>query len=200
MKPLARGLAALLALPAADALAHAPVAGAGPFLNGALHPLAEPAQLLSLLLAGLWLGQLRLQTCGREALLMALAFALGLAATHALGAPAAPDAVLLAPAAALGLTVALQLPLPRRAAWPLLALIALLVGVGTRIDMPSAGTSASALAGSACAAALLTAWVAVVAQQPQAAWARIALRVVASWLSAAALLVLALQLLAAPPR
>lgn len=187
--------AALATLAAGDALAHAPIAGAGPFLSGALHALSDPASLIALVLVGLWLARLGLENSRREAALMAAALAAGLVGALALRLPPAPDAVLLGAAVALGLVLALQLPLPPPAAWPLLGLMALLLGLALAAE-DGTPTPALALAGSVAAALLVPAWVAVVAQQARAAWARIALRVMASWLSAAALLVLALQLFA----
>lgn len=177
--------AAALGLAAQHAAAHS-TAGAGPAL---FAPLADAALIIALIACSLWVGQ---QGRARWVLgVFAGALALGLALNHFL-APARTQDALLAATAATGLLVVVG----RR--WPgwLAALVGGAVGVqlGRGIELgASAGWTRLAAAGTtwalACVAVGLAAWLVAQARWP---WAKIGVRVAASWISASALLVLAL--------
>jgi urease accessory protein len=184
--------AAVVALPAH---AHSPIDGLNDFYAGALHPFVSPAHLIALLAVALAIGQ---QASGllraAKAPLMALAAALvlGLATHRAAGDPVT-DRALLVLAAGIGVAVAAQAALPR-AAWAVLAAaVALAVGWGSGPGTAEGSARALALAGTAAAVLLLVTYVAVMANAATQPWLRIAVRVVGSWLAAAALLVLALN-------
>ena len=196
---------ALLALGAAPAWAHSPIEGIGIFYSGALHPLVTPPHLIALLALGLLLGQAGQRVTGDDdsplavlaAPLVALAVALGAGVLRAGLYPAEEpdtDRVLLALAAATGLAVA--------AAWRapvgVRLVVALAVGLAAGLASAPSGVSSAerwtSLAGTTAAALLLCGYVAVmvaVARRPP--WLTIAVRVLGSWMAAAALLVLALS-------
>jgi urease accessory protein len=198
-------VAALLAVVAAPAAAHSPIEGIGIFYSGALHPLVTPPHLIALLALGLLLGQAGQRATGDDdaplAALAAPLAALGVAlVAGVLRAGLHPaeepdtDRVLLALAAATGLAVA--------AAWraPLgvRLVVALAAGLATGIASAPSGVSDAerwtSLAGTTAAALMLAAYVAVmVAMARRPPWLAIAVRVLGSWMAAAALLVLALS-------
>jgi hypothetical protein len=151
--------------------------------------LADPALLIALAAAALWIGQQ-----GRMKLALGAlggAVALGLALNHMLGAARTQDALLAATAlVGLGVVVAWRWP-----AWGV-ALVGGVVGVnlGRGVELgASAGLTRAATAGGAWLVALagvaLGAWCVSRLRVP---WLRIGVRVAASWITAAALLVLAL--------
>ena len=190
----------VLALPALPAHAHSPIAGVNDFYAGALHPFVSPAHLIALLALGLAIGQ-RAQgegagdgAMGRaKAPLLALLLALPIGlATHRLAGDPANDHVLLVLAAGLGLAVAARRALPQVALVLLAAVCAIVVGWGSGPGAIDGRARWMILAGTGAAALLLVSYVAIMTSVAARPWLRIAVRVVGSWLAAAALLVLAL--------
>lgn len=207
MKSPARAWAlALTASWSLAAQAHGDLERLGPFYAGALHPLLVPAHVVALLALGLLIGQRGLKP-GRHALtLLLLALAVALAGVHA--AAAAPgqawagalERSLLVVGALAALASVTALPLPRAVPAALAVAVGLGIGLGSAPEATTVVSSGSLrpswAAWSAAAGTLLGAFVtaalvaAVVDSAPR--WARVATRVAASWLSASALLVLAL--------
>ena len=188
-----RACAALaLAGAALPAWAHSPIPGIGNFYNGALHPVVSPAHLMVLLALGLAVGQRGLGAARTPLLAMLVALVAGLAA-HRLAGDPDTDALLLTLAALLGLAAA--------AAWRapafVLAAVAALVGLAVGVSSGPTGLEGSArwttLAGTLAAALLLPTYAAAMVTLIKVAWLHIAVRVVGSWLAAAAMLVLALS-------
>jgi urease accessory protein len=187
------GLALMLAL-CGPSSAHAPIAGMGVFLSGAAHPFIAPALLLSLVALGLLMGQWAAGRIERARVLFgayALALAAGLA-LQALGGEVDTDRLLLLCGAFAGATVAMAWMLPRSVA------LCLAVGVGLATGLASGPTGvqgrdlAVMLAGTVLATLALPAWVLAVVSEVRRSWLKIAVRVLGSWLAAAALLVLSL--------
>jgi urease accessory protein len=184
--------ATVLALPAR---AHSPIEGLNDFYAGALHPFVSPARLIALLATALAIGQHangRLNSAKRPLLALAAALMFGLATHRMIGDPVT-DRALLMLAACIGLAVAAQAALPRSAWVVLAAAVALAVGWGSGPGAAEGAARALALAGTAAAVLLLVTYVAVMTNAATRPWLRIAVRVVGSWLAAAALLVLALS-------
>jgi urease accessory protein len=185
--------AALALLPAAPALAHPPPLGIGGFWGGLLHPLFVPAHALAVLALGLLVGQ---QTAwGR---MPVVAFILGLAVglgVMTLGVvPRLMNEVVLTCALIAGLSVALARPIFEA----LGSAFAVVVGFCIALDSPPEAISLTEanlmLAGTGLGGASLLVVVAAVASRLQANWARVATRVLGSWIAASAILVLALRL------
>lgn len=188
--PLA--LCGLLLLPQ-SAEAHSTVEGLDEFVNGLLHPLFSPAQVLVLLAFGFWIGRhppIRLRS-------PLPAFALGalaglLCAWQGLLTPVYPP-VLLATAMLAAAVVAADFKLPLAARVACGAIAGFLLGLDSPPD--SAETS------QAIFKTLLGTWIGLyiwlvnpafyVSMLPQKKWAAYAVRIAASWIIAIALMVLA---------
>jgi hydrogenase/urease accessory protein HupE len=193
-----RCAAGIAALPACAA-AHSPIAGIGHFYSGAAHPFVSPAHLIALLTLGLWVGQrLRIDADPNAIVGFALALLLGLALHRVAGDPDTGVGLLGASAVA-GVALAAAWDAPR---W-LLLLQAVGVGLGLGLASGPDGADGTtrwvSLSGTWFGAMLAFAYLVLIGKlSARHAVARIALRVVGSWLAAAALLVLALSL--APQR
>jgi hypothetical protein len=136
------------------------------------------------------------QQSRRRATLLAFAIGLmaGLAAlAAAIGETRAP-LDLLSGAALAGLAAAVGWPMPSILGAPL----ALIVGAAIGLDSPpraaSIAAANAALAGTALAAFAAVALIAAVAARLRPGWPRIGVRVLGSWIAAAAILVVPLQL------
>jgi hydrogenase/urease accessory protein HupE len=174
--------------------AHGYVRGVNGFYAGFLHPFLAPAHLMALIGLGLLIGQ-RGIAVGRDAMLAVLAgLVAGLLLSDALGNPDA-DSMLLGLTALAGIAVASALPLfPRLALAPLAALLGTVVGIGSAPENLH-GVAWQLMAGGALLSAFLCInVVAILVESLNKAWMRIGVRVVGSWLTASALLVLALSL------
>ena len=162
------------------------------FVAGLMHPLSITAHVVAIIGLALMIGQ---QSRRRATL---VAFAIGLAAglaalAAAVGETRAPI-VLLSGAALSGLAAAVGWPLPRILGAPL----ALIVGVAIGLDSPprvaSIAAANAALAGTALAAFAAVAVIAVISGRMRQGWPCIGVRVLGSWIAAAAILVVAVQL------
>jgi urease accessory protein len=163
-------------------------------LGGLLHPLLVPTHVLAL--AGLGLLTSRQRAPVRRTVLASFAAGLSLGIVSIALAIAFDDAdlILLLSAAIAGLIVAM--------AWPMSLLLtnALFAAAGVAIELDSVPdeismkASAVALVGTAITALLALLVVAVIAADRTREWQRIGIRVLGSWIAAAAILVLALRL------
>ena len=196
MRPLLAGLMALLALTLpVPAAAHAPIPGIGMFFSGALHPLIAPALLLSLSAYGLLLGQAcqgRLPRAGWPLGALLAAMVLGLA-LHRWAEGLDTDRLLLLCGAFAGVAVALAWRLPRSINLTLGFFIGLATGLASAPSGVQGRDWAVMLAGTLLASFGLPAWVAAMVTLAEHAWLKIAVRVLGSWLAAAAFLVLSLS-------
>jgi urease accessory protein len=191
------GAGLLLALLALPATAHGTLPGINQFYNGVLHPLLAPAHLLSLLALALMAGQQGLRPRPWEHIGLGLGMALGAMAAAAAGDPDT-DRWLWCATLWVGAGVALARPQPRL----LRALVGLVVGVCIGLGSADVALRGSpriaALLGSCMGALILIAYAALAVEQllkrVTGLVPRIGLRVLASWISACALLMLALSL------
>lgn len=176
---------------AGTAWAHGEIKGVGAFYSGVLHPFISPAHLIALVALGLLFGQ-RGVLASRQAMgALVAALAGGLWLSLRLQLPE-PDPLLLALGILLGLSVVLARCWPHWALVPLSALVGLAVGLGSAPDGMAPGQRTAALVGTFVGATLCTACLAGVVHPLHKPWARVGVRVLASWLSASALLVLTL--------
>lgn len=185
--------AAFVARPAS---AHGTLPDGGGFYAGALHPFLAWEHLLLLIALGLLLGRQprdpsRLPLGG-----LAVALATGLA-LGAAGYGSETTTVILALTTIAGIAVALALPLPVAAAAMLATAGGLMIGLGTDMPAPSGGLRnanflpfAGVFVG-VLLIALDTMALASVARRPPFP---IAVRVAGSWITAAAVMLLALQI------
>ncbi|WP_348752784.1 HupE/UreJ family protein [uncultured Aquincola sp.] len=193
MRPLARTLAATLALGAGAARAHSPIQGVGDFYGGMLHPLLVPAHLIALIAVGLWLAQQR-PVSGRALSATLLAVPLGMVAA-AIGGWQNLELPLLAVGAAVALAVALARELPWAWRAGVGAWLGALLGADSLPDGLRDRALWMSLGGTWLSVFLVLALVVALSDLAVRPWMKIGLRVLASWLAAAALLVLALAAL-----
>lgn len=185
-----------LALVPTAAQAHSPIAGIGSFYSGVLHPFVGPAQLMCIVCLGLLLGQRGLTANGRAAAGWVIGTALGVLAGVAAAAPDT-DRWLLGFTFAIGAAVATMRQLPE---WMLVAVATsagLALGLGSSPDGLAGNAKWASLAGTWIGAAIGMLWVASIVDAASRPWMRIGVRVLASWLVAAAMLVLALSFIGA---
>jgi urease accessory protein len=163
------------------------------FLGGLIHPLAIPGHALALLALALLIGHRQ----RREGIVALAAFVVGLVvglAGIAFGVGETPslDLLLAATALAAGLVVlAIAVPVTIRAG------LAAVTGVALGLDSPpeaiSLAVGMAMLIGAGLGASLVLALLATGVSYLTRPWQRIGIRIVASWIAASAILVLALR-------
>ena len=186
----------VLLLAPATALAHSPIKGVGDFFNGILHPLFVPAHVLLMVALGLLIGQQGVRTN----LATVWAYAGGVLAGLLLAGVGASlfdaqfqELAILAAAVGAGLLVVFAAPvLPF-----LLALFGSLAGLLLGLDSLQAelmGRARSvALFGTGVSLYLLLLYPMAMAESfTRHPWLRVGVRILGSWITASALLVLAL--------
>ena len=189
---LARTAVAAAAFAAEGAWAHGAIQGVGAFYSGVLHPFISPPHLIALIAAGLVFGQRGVLASWHAMVALMASLALGLWLSLRLQGLPEPDLLLLALGLLLGLGVVLAWRWPAWALMPLVALLGLAVGLGSAPDGMAPAQRSAALLGTWLGATLCTACLAGLVHHGQRPWARIGVRVVGSWLSASAILVLTL--------
>lgn len=180
------------------ALAHSPIQGLDDFYNGLLHPLYVPAHVLLVFAFGFLLGQQGIPVHLRVIWMYVIGVVAGvlLAGTgHTLFDPLMREVAVLAAAAGVALLVVVGLRVP------MLPMVLFGLGAGVLMGLDSlqgdlAGEARLvALFGSAVALYFLPLYPAGLAEWAQRrAWCGVVVRVMASWVAASALLVLALML------
>lgn len=189
--------ATLLAGASTDAWAHGSIAGFGGFGSGFLHPLLDPVLLLATVVAALLVGQAGAAASRRVIAFVALGLLAGLVTTG-LGWPLASPVPLLVVGAAGGAGVAAALSRPAAARDVLALLLGAGIGLGAEPDGAAGLGRAVTLLGTGIGTCVWVADGALVAQTlSKKPWGRVLVRVLGSWMTAGALLVLALQW--APP-
>jgi urease accessory protein len=193
MKVVAALLALALILAAEPALAHPPPLGVRGFWGGVLHPVFVTDHVVGILALGLLIG-------GQERwgllppTVYVVALAAGLVAMTTGIVPRFANEAVLGTAVVGGLLVALARPLPQA----LGAVLAVALGLAIALDSPPEVLSVSEanlmLIGTGIGAAAFLIVVALATRQAQARWAKIGLRILGSWIAAAAILALALRL------
>jgi hydrogenase/urease accessory protein HupE len=175
-------------------MAHSPMAGIGEFYGGMLHPLLVLSHALALLVFALMLGQrgTRAMRFAYPPYILALAVGLTLAGFEV--QPALPfQEILLLMAMLCGLGVAAQRSPPEVVLAAIAAVTGLLVGMDSGVTGLDRRETFAALLGCWLGATLLLVLLAGVAEMAQQAWQHIALRIIGSWTTACAVLVLALE-------
>jgi len=190
-RALALGLG--LASAAPNVFAHGAIKGIGNFGSGFVHPLVEPAHLIALLALALLFGQRGVLTLQRALLALSVAVALGLVGA-ASGWPGATESLLLVLAGAVGLAVVIARPLPPMAYLVAAGVIGLGIGLGTSHEGMKGGAYLAAMAGTWLGASFCTLSAATFIGEAKRPWMQILVRVAASWITASAVLVLALRL------
>jgi urease accessory protein len=183
-------LGAVLLLMAGEASAH-PVFGITGVRGGLLHPLVVPSHVMSAMALAILIGR---QPLGQAMVAVyALGLVAGLCAIAAAYVPTLAGEALLLLAAIAGLLVAWGRPLP----WVVVALLAAAAGLAIGLDSPPEAVSIAeanlTLIGTALSGTAFLAVLALLASRLRRDWQRIGLRIAGSWISASAVMVLALR-------
>ncbi len=170
------------------AFAHLPIEGIGGFYGGLLHPILVPSHALSVLALGLFIGR---QSERRVAsLIFAAALVTGLIAI-ALAVEMPAGNIMLANTALLGLLVAAAFAPLKPLGW----LFAAIAGATLALDSPPQAVSVAEanvmLIGTALGACVAVAAVAEITSYLTNAWQQLAVRVLASWIAASAIMLFA---------
>lgn len=182
-------LAAIALLPR-PAAAHLNSTGLGPVYDGVAHFLTSPEDLLAVLALALWAGA-RGANYGRWALFMLpsawlLGSLLGMTAAATAGGTVLSAVWLMA----LGALLATDLALPLRGATALAALLGLQRGYLNGLGIEQSASGIAALLGLGAVVFVVVAIAAASVVRLRAAWARVAVRVIGSWIAASGLLLL----------
>ncbi len=174
------------------ASAHSPIPGIGRFYSGALHPLVVAPHLMALITLGLLIGQRGFAAAGYAsvALIATLAGGLLLVGT---GNGASTDTLLLICTVIVALLVIAARPYPPTVLGLAAGVVGLTVGLGSDPEGVAGQARWVFLGGVLAGASLCCLWFAAMTEFATRPWLKIAVRVVASWLAASALLVLALS-------
>lgn len=196
MKRLARGVTLALWLLSfgPQAQAHGSVRGLGDFMGGFVHPLLEPTHLVALIALSLLIAQRGLQRSSRTLVALAAASAAGLLMA-ASGWSASTDTPLLVAASLAGLIVMVARPLPLPVDWLAAAAIGLGLGLGSAPEGLQGASRALCLLGTWFGIGLCTVCGPTLLEELKRPWVPLLIRVVGSWMTATALLVLALHTL-----
>jgi urease accessory protein len=183
-----------LLLPVDAAMAHAPFEGAGSFYGGLLHPLFVPAHAIAVMGMGLLVGQQAPRWRWPAPASYVVGLGVGFAAMISAVAPGPAEEILLAATAASGALVAVERPLPEI----LGCALPLSTGVALALDSPPGVISVREanviVIGTFCGATMLLLAVVVLTAMLCRHWQRIGVRILGSWISASAILVLTLRL------
>jgi hypothetical protein len=196
MKPvvwLMRGAigASLSVLPTA-AYAHSPVTGLGTFYGYLLHPVSVPSHALLVIGTALMLGQQGREIANRGLPVFGCGLITALGLSRLVPAQGVAEHILLVMALVIASLVVLDRRIPALLAMVLAAAAGLAIG---HDSIPVAGSdtgSLLALAGVTLGALYLTLVIAGLSSGLAKTWQRVGIRIAASWVAAACLLVLSL--------
>lgn len=182
-----------LCIGASEACAHSPIKGLGTFYSHFLDPVVAPAHALLLVAAALMLG-LQGRTIARLGLAaLIVGFAVGLLLAVLRAHSYGVEQAILAAAVAAGAAVSLDRRVPKALAVAAATIAGLLIGLDCDVDGAGARESWLILAGLFAGVAYFGTVIAGTVVLQTRPVARIGLRIVGSWIVAAAVMVLALN-------
>ncbi|MGD8557933.1 MAG: HupE/UreJ family protein [Chromatiales bacterium] len=187
-------LALVLACMPGIALAHAPIEGMDSFYNGVLHPVLVPAHLLAIMTAGMLIGQQGVKRM--QAPLIAFLFVLIAALTTTgfldLSLPeSVGERLLLSMAVLCGVLVAVEMELSLMPLMTLGIVLAFLVGMDSSQPELQGRAKLAILTGTGVGGFLLILYAAAAAEFANRHWQKIGIRILGSWATASAFIVLA---------
>lgn len=175
------------------ALAHSPIKGIGSFLNGMLHPLLVPAQVLIILALGLWIGQHQPAKNKASVLVFLFATIVGLVVSY-FSMTNDVSLLLLMGATIIGLIIISGITLPPVFTIFLGLFAGFIVGLDSAQEALTGKAKILSLFGSGVGIYFLLLYAMAISETLSVRhWQIIAIRVIASWLSASAMMVLALS-------
>jgi hydrogenase/urease accessory protein HupE len=174
----------------APAFAHLSSTGMGPVYDGVVHFLTSPEDLLATLALALWAG-MRGAGHGRRALfVLPCAWLLGSLLGTTTAATAGSGVVSAIWLMTLGVLLAAEAALPLSVATALAVVLGLQRGFQNGSGVEPSASGLVALLGIGSAVFVLVAFSAAFVVHLRATWARIAVRVIGSWIAASGLLLL----------
>jgi len=175
------------------ALAHSPIKGIGNFLNGMLHPLLVPAQVLVILAMGLWYGQHQPAENKASVLVFLFATIAGLVVSY-FSIVNDVSLLLLIAATVIGLIIISSITLPPVFTIILGLFVGFIVGLDSAQETLTDKAKILSLFGSGVGIYFLLLYAMAISETLSVRhWQIIAVRVIASWLSASAMMVIALS-------
>jgi urease accessory protein len=175
------------------ALAHSPIKGIGSFLNGMLHPLLVPAQVLIILALGLWYGQHQPAENKTSVLVFLFATIAGLVISN-FSMVDDVSLLLLIGATVIGLIIISGITVPPVFYIFLGISAGFIVGLDSAQEALTGKAKILSLFGSGVGIYFLLLYAMAISETLSVRhWQVIAVRVIASWLSASAMMVLALS-------
>jgi len=175
------------------ALAHSPIKGIGNFLNGMLHPLLVPAQVLVILAMGLWYGQHQPAENKASVLVFLFATIAGLVVSY-FSIVNDVSLLLLIAATVIGLIIISSITLPPVFTIILGLFVGFIVGLDSAQETLTDKAKILSLFGSGVGIYFLLLYAMAISETLSVRhWQIIAVRIMASWLSASAMMVLALS-------
>lgn len=176
------------------ALAHMPISGIGNFYNGFLHPVFVPAHLLLLISFALLVGQRGIVNSSRALIAYAVGTLLGLALAW-FSSGGDKELYILTASTFIGLLVASNLPIKANIMIVIAVLVGFTLGIDSAQETLTGKDKMASLFGSGVAIYFLLLHPMALAEYLQKkVWGKIGVRVVASWVVASSVLVLALSL------
>jgi len=187
-------LALLLVCTPGLVLAHAPFKGMDSFYNGVLHPVLVPAHLLAIVSAGLLIGQQGVKRMQAPLIifLLVLIAVLTLTGQFDLAMPeSAGEMLLLSMAVLCGVLVAFEMKLSLIPLIAIAGVTAVLVGFDSSQPELQGRAKLAILTGTGVGGFLLILYAAAAAEFANRAWQKIGIRILGSWATASAFIVLA---------
>lgn len=175
-------------------LAHAPFKGMDSFYNGVLHPVLVPAHLLAIVSAGLLIGQQGVKRMQAPLIifLLVLIAVLTLTGQFDLVMPeSAGEMLLLSMAVLCGVLVAFEMKLSLIPLTAIATVTAVLVGFDSSQPELQGRAKLAILTGTGVGGFLLMLYAAAAAEFANRAWQKIGIRILGSWATASAFIVLA---------
>jgi urease accessory protein len=179
------------------AFAHGSVGGLSGLYAGMLHPVAAPAHLLGAIALGVLSGKGGQAGTARALSAIVLGCLLGMLLSRP-GFAITVQLMLLPAIALVGILIAANLEVPRSAAALLCFATAFAIIMDSAPDAASGAERLATLAGTALSISAAFVWISAIVACLRRPWHRIGVRIAGSWISACALLVLALVVSAHP--
>lgn len=170
------------------AQAHLTSTGLGPVYDGLLHFFTSPADLAAVVALALFAGLRGADQARRIVFALPCAWLLGSLIGLANIAPASGEFVSALWLLGIGVLVAADVPLPRRATTAMAVLLGVVLGYTNGTGMPLSVSVLIALIGLAAAVFVAAALVAAPVIRFGTAWRRIGVRIAGSWIAASGLL------------
>jgi urease accessory protein len=195
MMPVARHVTAaiLVAIAALPARAHLVETGFGAFYNGFAHVALTASDLLVVLALALLAGQRGTEAARWSLLALPVAWIAGGLAGMTLGLDATLPVLTTLSFGVAGALVALRMQAPSAVIATYAALVGGVHGIANAATLAAGGAGSLVIAGAACAVFCVFAITSAQVTVLRAGWTSIAVRVVGSWVAAAAILMIGWQ-------